>query len=449
MAAQRTRSRSTRARRQSANGSSGGGRRGVTARDVQAPQRGQRSGRRASDKTERYRFAQNVAGAGTAAEREYEAYALEGIDDPRGDPDVLLDVPVIKVDSIHLELDDLDAHVSLLARVLDLVRLSVGVDVHLGKLRIDIKGVEAQALLKVRLERVTAIVDRVLTTLDRNPELLESLGRTLEDVGQGAGHALGEAGEAVEDVGSGAKGAVQDVGQGAGQAVGDVGEGAGQAVGDVGQGAGQAVGQLGGAAGQAVGDVGEGAGQAVGDVGEGAGQAVGNLDRTVQGVGQTAGQAAGQVGDVAGQAGEAVGQAGQGVGQAAGAISEGGGAVLGELEQAVTGALHGGGNGGGADPSALAAAASPKNVAKLAAKYIVQELKQAAADETKELGLAATRKAIEIGERRKQHKAEEHHATAAALREAQELDIDIDEIEGTGADGRITIRDVHHAREDS
>lgn len=441
MAAQRTRARRTRARGRGSNDTSDGRRGGLTAESVKAPQRGERRGRRASEKTERYRFAQNVAGTGTAAEREYEAYALDGIDDPRGDPDVLLDVPVVKVDSIHLELDNLDAHVSLLARVLDLVRLSVGVDVHLGKLRIDIKGVEAQALLKVRLERVTAIVDRVLTTLDRNPELLESLGRTLEDVGQGAGHALDKTGDAVEDVGSGAKGAVREVGSGAGQAVGDIGEGAGQAVGDIGQGAGQAVGQLGGAAGQAVGDVGEGAGQAVGDVGEGAGEAVGNLDETVQGVGQTAGEAVGQVGDVAGQAGEAVGQA-------AGGISEGAGAALGELEQVVTGALHGG-NGGGADPSALAAAASPRNVAKLAAKYIVHELKQAAAEETKELGLAATRKAIEIGERRRQHKAEEHHATTAALREAQELGVDLDEIEGTGPDGRVTIRDVRDASERS
>ena len=45
----------------------------------------------------------------------------------------------------------------------------------------------AQALLKVRLDHVTAIVDRVLTTLDRNPELVKSLGHAVEDVGSGAG----------------------------------------------------------------------------------------------------------------------------------------------------------------------------------------------------------------------------------------------------------------------
>ena len=94
---------------------------------------------------------------------------------------MLLDVPVVKVDSIHFELDDLDAHVALKAKVLDLVTLNVGVDVHLGKVRLDIKGVEAQALLKVRLDHVAAIVDRVLTTLDRNPELLKSVGKSVED----------------------------------------------------------------------------------------------------------------------------------------------------------------------------------------------------------------------------------------------------------------------------
>ena len=61
--------------------------------------------------------------------------------------------------------------------MLDLVKLNVGVDVHLGKVRLDIKGVEAQALVKVRLDHVAAIVDRVLTTLDRNPELVEEPGQ--------------------------------------------------------------------------------------------------------------------------------------------------------------------------------------------------------------------------------------------------------------------------------
>ena len=58
-----------------------------TSKDVKAPQRGERKGRRASEKSGKYRFAHNVAEAGTPAEREYEAYALSDMEDPRGDPE--------------------------------------------------------------------------------------------------------------------------------------------------------------------------------------------------------------------------------------------------------------------------------------------------------------------------------------------------------------------------
>src|SRR5688572_31279853 len=88
--------------------------------------------RRASQKTEKYRFAKNLDGEGTVAEREYEAYAKDRDSQMGTEPDVLLDVPVIKVDKIHLDVSELDAHVALKAKVLDLVNLTVGVDAHLG-----------------------------------------------------------------------------------------------------------------------------------------------------------------------------------------------------------------------------------------------------------------------------------------------------------------------------
>lgn len=158
---------------------------------------------------------------------------------PEG-PDVLLDVPVVAVEEIDLEVEDLRAQVAVVAEVRELVQLSVGADVSLGGVQLKIEGVEAQARLTARLDNVTRILARVLTSLDRNPELLESVGRAVEDVGRGGQHLLGGAGEAVEDVGGGARDAVQDVGAGAGQAVGDVGEGASRAVGQVGRGARQA-----------------------------------------------------------------------------------------------------------------------------------------------------------------------------------------------------------------
>jgi hypothetical protein len=128
---------------------------------------------------------------------------------------VLIDIPVVKVDEIELELDDLHAQLAVNAQVQNLVQISVGADVRLGKVELKIEGVEAQALLKARLNNVEAIVARVATTLDRNPELLQSIGRAVEDVGGGAGHVLDKTGEALKHIGEGAKDAVQDLGQGA------------------------------------------------------------------------------------------------------------------------------------------------------------------------------------------------------------------------------------------
>jgi e3 binding domain len=216
------------------------------------------------------------------ADREYRSYIRREERDRAGPPDVIVDVPELKVDLIHLELDDLDAHLALKARVLNLIKLNIGVDAHLSRVKLDIKGVHAEVVLKARLDHVTAIVDRLMTMLDRNPELVEGLSKAVSEVGQGAGDAVSQTGDAAKEIGSGAQSALQDVGGGAGQAVGDVGQGAGQAVGDVGQGAGQAVGNLD----QVVG----GLGQTVGQAGQGAGQALGG-----------AGQAAGEAGQAAGQ----------------------------------------------------------------------------------------------------------------------------------------------------
>jgi hypothetical protein len=246
-------------------------RRGSTDRSDQ-----DRDQRRASEKSEKYRFADNLPdGGGTVAELEYEDYVLAERDSDSEQPDVLLDAPVVKVDELNLEVEELRARVSLQAEVLDHLRLHVGADVFIGQVGLEIKGVEAQALLKVRLDNVARILDRVLTTIDRNPQLLEGLV-------EGTGHAIAELGE-------GAGSAVEEVGEGAGSAVEEVGEGAGSAVEDIGEGAGAAVEDIGEGAGSAVEDVGEGAGSAVEDVGESA-------KRTAQGAAGTAGKVAGRAG---------------------------------------------------------------------------------------------------------------------------------------------------------
>jgi len=126
------------------------------------------------------------------------------------DPDVVLDVPHLKVDEIDLELDELKVRVALEAHVLDLLKLDVGADASLGRVNLKIKGVEAQALLKVRLDNLATILDRVMDTIDANPQILE---RLVDQVGG----AVGEIGGAVGDVGRGAGAVVEEAGRVAGE----------------------------------------------------------------------------------------------------------------------------------------------------------------------------------------------------------------------------------------
>jgi hypothetical protein len=406
--AQQTKSKSDRKRSKSKSSSSKG--RKEVHQSTQGSRRNksptQKKDKQSSNGGQRQSEIRNQSSDKTRPEQMYEDYTVidPGEISDTDEPDVVVDIPVVKVDEIHFELDDLVARISLHAEVLDLVKLSVGVHAELGKVELNIKGVEAQALLRARLDHVTAIIDRVLTTLDRNPEVLQNIAKALQPVTEGAGKAVGEVGE-------GANKAVGQIGEGAGSAVEDVGEGAGGAVKDVGKGAGSAVEDVGGGAGKAVGEVGEGANKAVGEVGEGAGQAAGGL-------------------------GEGAGQAVGGLGQGAGALG-----ALGQLGGGGGGGNGGEGNGGGNGGEG----ASGGGIAKQIAKIVAKEIGAAASDEVKDIGLGAAHKAMEMGERRRQKRAAKHNATEAAMRKAEEAGVDIADVEGTGAEGRVTVHDVEKA----
>jgi hypothetical protein len=94
--------------------------------------------------------------------------------------DVILEIPELSVDSIGLTVQDVRAHVSLDANAMNFVQITAGVDVGIRKVQLSITGVLAEAYLYVDLDNVARIVDRVVKTLDRNPEILTQVLKTVD-----------------------------------------------------------------------------------------------------------------------------------------------------------------------------------------------------------------------------------------------------------------------------
>jgi hypothetical protein len=110
----------------------------------------------------------------------------------RQDVDVVLDVSELEVDRIKLQVRDLRAHVSVVAELAGLLNLQVGVDARLDEVELEIEGVRAKLLLKVRLDDVRAILKEALETVAEHPEILRILTRALDEVVMGRlGDALG------------------------------------------------------------------------------------------------------------------------------------------------------------------------------------------------------------------------------------------------------------------
>ncbi|HJQ28088.1 MAG TPA: E3 binding domain-containing protein [Rubrobacter sp.] len=117
----------------------------------------------------------------TNQEEEYAASATEDRGESRGDPDVLLDVSKLDVEEIDLEVEDLQVRVAFLAELADLVKINVGLDAEVNEVKLQIKGVEAQAQLKARLDNVRAIFSEVLSSLQHSPQFFrQALGTANE-----------------------------------------------------------------------------------------------------------------------------------------------------------------------------------------------------------------------------------------------------------------------------
>jgi pyruvate/2-oxoglutarate dehydrogenase complex dihydrolipoamide acyltransferase (E2) component len=89
------------------------------------------------------------------------------------DTDVVLDIPVLNVEELDLEVEELRAHISARAELAGFLNINVGVDAYVDKVKLRIKGVEAQVQLKVKLERILGSIDRALRAIEKNPQLLD------------------------------------------------------------------------------------------------------------------------------------------------------------------------------------------------------------------------------------------------------------------------------------
>ncbi|HEX8364292.1 MAG TPA: hypothetical protein VF603_03295 [Allosphingosinicella sp.] len=113
-------------------------------------------------------------------------------------PDVVLDVPNLSVEQLTIEVNNLRVNLALEARLANLLHLSAGANATIDNVRIDLRGVRAQATLLVRLDNVRAIIERTLQTLDNNPQIVTQLLSTVDNavgtVGSVANNTVGTVG---------------------------------------------------------------------------------------------------------------------------------------------------------------------------------------------------------------------------------------------------------------
>src|SRR5215211_2355826 len=105
-----------------------------------------------------------------------------GVPDDRGEslgePDVLLDIPVLNVEEVALQVEDLQLRVSFKAELADLVKINIGVETEVEGVELQVKGIEAQAQQRGRLDNVRAIFSDVLQAIEHSPQFFRDWSGT-------------------------------------------------------------------------------------------------------------------------------------------------------------------------------------------------------------------------------------------------------------------------------
>lgn len=124
-------------------------------------------------------------------EQEYDGGAMNHGGQPASDdPDLTLDIPSLEVEELNLDVENLRARISLHAELADMVKLNVGLEADVDKVKLEAKGVKAQLLLKAGLDNVRAVLSQALDALDNNPKILEDLIRDSAETAGGSERAL-------------------------------------------------------------------------------------------------------------------------------------------------------------------------------------------------------------------------------------------------------------------
>ncbi len=140
---------------------------------------------------ETYRASSENVGERALFEQEHDGRAAaQERQSASDDPDLTLDVPSLGIEELNLDVENLRARVSLHAELADMVKLSVGVEADVDKVKLEAKGVQAQLLLKAGLDNVRAILAQALDALENNPGILEDLLRTSGETSGGSRRAL-------------------------------------------------------------------------------------------------------------------------------------------------------------------------------------------------------------------------------------------------------------------
>ena len=168
-------------------------------------------------------------------------------------------------------------------------------------------------------------------------------------------------------------------------------------------------------------------------------QATGQVGQAAQGVQDTAGQATQQAQDTAGQA---TGQAQQAAGQV---TDQAGQAVQGVQDTVggLTGGQQQGGQGGGGPLGGVTdQVGQVTQGVQDTAGQATQQAQEAAGGAVQQAQATAGQAADQAGRATGEDGAEEPRATNAARRKAEELGVDLSQVQGSGAGGLITLRDV-------